>query len=106
MRALGVAQVEYNDAHIYTDRLPSTGTLARLKSLLLNEEDAVNRVDRKQSAINATERIWPPLSVECANRLRNELTQAEIRLREIRREIVEMAAQIVNEDRVGEIVTT
>ena len=105
MRAMGVAQVEYVDSQIYCDRLPTTGTLARMRTLIIDHDDAMNRVDRKQAAVNATNRLWPPISVDCATRLRNELTHAEMRLREIRREIVELAAQIVAEDRAGEIVT-
>ena len=103
MRAMGVAQIEYADTQMFCDRLPSTGTLARMRKLVLDHDDAMNRVDRKQAAINATERLWPPISVECANRLKNELTHAEMRLREIRREIVEVAAHIVAEDRAEEV---
>src|SRR5262245_63810868 len=93
-----LAQLEYADT--YADPLPADETMDALEDLFIARRREIITIKNKRLQLGVFERRHPDggFSDRCAL-LQNQLTQAEIELVRIRREIVEVAEQIVAEDR-------
>lgn len=94
---MNVAQIEY--ANSYSDPLPAADTVSRMGKLCVERDKQIERVERRQSVVNAVNR----LHLVAATDVNNELTQARLRLREIQQEIVEVARLIVAEANNAEL---
>jgi len=96
-----VAQLEYADQ--YSDPLPTQDTISKLIDLGREYECLVERVERKQTCINAVNKPWLAITPASQMRIENELTHLELRLADCKRELVNVARLIVAEDAAMEV---
>lgn len=105
---ISVAQIEHAD--MFSDPLPSADTLARIKQQILALDHQTNVVTKKQGALDALNGWYlRDVSNDQRVRLANELTQAQLRLAEIRDDMEELilaAAEEITARRALAEVTT
>lgn len=100
---MNVAQLEYADQ--YSDPLPANDMIDRMRMLCLERESALERLEKKEAALRAIDRM--PWGVRPAQRakLANEADQVTLLVRTLQNEIVEVARLIVAEADNGELIT-
>jgi len=91
-----IAQIEYADT--FVEALPTNDTLNRMERLLVERHCALKRLERRELVLRALDRPhnWFVSPGE-RDRITNEVNHAARQVAENKREIVEVARQIVAE---------
>ncbi len=104
---MNIAQREHADA--YRETLPVDETLARLEGLFHSRRAVMNTARNRRIRLEAfddrySEEDWQISDVRI--RAANELTQAEMKLADYEKEIIEVARLIVAEANNAELITS
>lgn len=92
---------QFENAHAYTERLPARSTHERMERLYDDHRRETRIIKNKHELLAFFDRQWPEIKTQPIRDMRNEIvnqiTSAELRLRRVLDEIVNVARLIVAE---------